>query len=170
VKGFISDADPAFATDGAEPSAADPGLAAAMEFLKWNKGFKEREPEAHFAAELKRREAAQKARAVAPQKLDTADQLAAALEQIDRPTVLVFGAKACRMCRMVQPKLERVAAQAGAKLLYMHYDKQSEDAYHAHGVTATPTVHLYDGAGELVSAEVYKMKDVPKMAKALAAL
>ena len=52
----------------------------------------------------------------------------------------------------------------------MHYDKRSDDVYRSHSITQTPTVHVYGAAGDLLSSEVYKVSDVPKLARQLAEL
>ena len=111
VKSFVVDPDPAL-------EKGDPALAAAMQFLSWNTAYKEKNPEADFAAEVKRREAAKKARAE-PRKIATAAELASELSSpADAPTVVVFGAKTCRMCKTVQPRLEKLAKKAGALALH----------------------------------------------------
>lgn len=148
----------------------DPSLAAAMEFLGWNKQFEKTAPEAAFATEVARRKRSDAAApAVAkPRKISTGAELAHELSQpSDVPTVVVFGAKTCRMCRMVQPKLEKAAAKAGVPLLYMHYNKKSDDVYRELAISQTPTVHVYDAAGTLVSSDVYKVADVPKLKSVL---
>jgi thiol-disulfide isomerase/thioredoxin len=167
LKGFISDADSTFTREAERTAAVDPSLAAVMQFLNWNEKFEEDNPEAHFAAEVKRREAAKTASSK-PRKIATGAELRQELSQpTDKPTVVVFGAKSCRMCKMVQPKVERAAAKGGAALLYMHYNTESEDVYREHGISQTPTVHVYDTAGQLVSSAVYKVADVPKLASVL---
>ena len=74
---------------------------------------------------MKKRRDSAKVAVAKPRKISTAAELALELSQpSDTPTVVIFGAKTCRMCRMVQPKLEKAAAKAGVPLLYMHYDKR----------------------------------------------
>lgn len=153
----------------------DPVLAAAVNFLSWNANNEE--SSAEFAAEVRRRKAvasearAAQARAPKSRKVESAAELALELSKpSERPTVVVFGAKQCRTCRQVQPKLERAAAKAGASFLHMHYGAKTDELYREHGITHTPTVHVYDRAGELVSSDVYKLADVPKLARVLADL
>lgn len=105
-----------------------------------------------------------------PRKVATGAELALALaERTETPTLVVYGAKTCRMCRMVQPLLEKVAGKAGVRMLSMTYGKKSDDVYRAYNITATPTVHVHDSAGSLVASEViYEPSDLPKLADVLA--
>jgi thiol:disulfide interchange protein len=107
-----------------------------------------------------------------PRKIATGAELARELEQPkDAPTLVVYGAKTCRMCKMVQPLLLKAAAKAGAQMLQMTYNKQSDDVYRAYNITATPTVHVHDAMGTLVAADViYEPSDLPKLASVLSSV
>ena len=52
----------------------------------------------------------------------------------------------------------------------MHYDKTTDDVYRQHDITHTPTVHVYDASGALVSSDVYKLTDAPKLTSVLEGL
>ena len=104
----------------------------------------------------------------APRQLHTADELAQLLAaQSDTPTVIFFGAKGCRTCHALQPRLQKIAAQAGATFTYLHYGKPTHEAYVQHEVSKTPTVHVYNGGGLLIDSSVYASKDVARLASVL---
>ena len=110
------------------------------------------------------------ASALAPRQLHTTEELAALLAApFGTPTVVVFGAKGCRTCHALQPRLQKIAAQAGATFTYLHYGKPTHEAFVEHEVTKTPTVHVYNGGGTLIDSSVYAPKDVAKLASVLKA-
>ncbi|KAL1528973.1 hypothetical protein AB1Y20_010294 [Prymnesium parvum] len=79
------------------------------------------------------------------------------------PTLLVFGAKQCRMCRMLQPKLQRLAARRGARLLVVHHDRGTHHIFDEYNVTETPTVIVFDAQGRAVRRDVYGNKELPQL-------
>jgi len=85
----------------------------------------------------------------------------------DGPTVVVFGARTCRACRTLQPKMERIAAKADARFLFMYHDRSTDDVYTEYDVTQTPTTLVFDAAGNQVSRQVWAAKEMPKFANLL---
>lgn len=117
------------------------------------------------------REKAERAGAVdappGPERIHTAEELQARLQLTDGlPTVLLFGAKHCRACRMLQPKLERVSKSSGARFLYVHHDKTTDALFAAHDVSQTPTAVVYDARGQEVRRQLVEASEL----KALGAL
>ena len=108
----------------------------------------------------------------APRRLLSASELSAALAEPSGglPTVLLFGAKTCRMCRRLQPQLEKAARDTGARFWHIQHDSSTDELFEAHGVTHTPTVMLYDGAKELVHRAVYGASEVLQLASMLGAM
>ena len=108
----------------------------------------------------------------APRRLLSASELSAALAEPSGglPTVLLFGAKTCRMCRRLQPQLEKAARDTGARFWHIQHDSSTDELFEAHGVTHTPTVMLYDGAKELVHRAVYGASEVQRLASMLGAM
>lgn len=89
-------------------------------------------------------------------KLRSDAEVTIALGELEgQPTVLLFGARSCRTCRLTQPKLERLAWQSGARFLYVHHGVETREAFAEHAVTATPTIEVYDSEGDLVDRGVY---------------
>jgi len=106
--------------------------------------------------------------APAPRRLFSGSELVRALDEHgQRPTVLVWGAKACRTCRRVQPQMERLAAKAGANFLFVYHDVATNGLFAEHEVTQTPTVHVYDAAGALFDRAVYSAADLPRFSSVL---
>ena len=100
---------------------------------------------------------------LAPKQLYTSAELSnelANLPAFGMPTVLVFGAKACRTCKAVQPRAQQMASQAGAQFRFIHHNTATQAAFVEHGITQTPTIHVYDGEGNLVNSNVYTLKTV----------
>lgn len=97
-------------------------------------------------------------------RLYSATEVERALAEHDglAKTVLVFGAKSCRTCRLVQPKMERMAGRAGARFLYVYHDATTSDVFRAHDVKQTPTVLVYDDAGALIDRAAYSTADLPR--------
>lgn len=90
-----------------------------------------------------------------PERIYSSAELRQRLSRPDgTPTMLVFAAKSCRACRAVMPKMERLAARHGARLLSVYHEPATEAAFAELEVSETPTTHLYDGNGALVSRDV----------------
>ena len=108
----------------------------------------------------------------APRRLLSASELSAALAEPSGglPTVLLFGAKTCRMCRRLQPLMEKAARDTGARFWHIQHDRSTDELFEAHRVTHTPTVMLYDGAKELVHRAVYGASEVQRLASILGAM
>jgi Thioredoxin len=108
----------------------------------------------------------------APRRLLSASELSAALAEPSGglPTVLLFGAKTCRMCRRLQPLMEKAARDTGARFWHIQHDSSTDELFEAHRVTHTPTVLLYDGAKELVHRAVYGASEVQRLASMLGAM
>ena len=108
----------------------------------------------------------------APRRLLSASELSAALAEPTGglPTILLFGAKTCRMCRRLQPLMENAARDAGARFWHVQHDRTTDELFEAYGVTHTPTVMLYDGAKELVHRAVYGASEVQRLASMLGAM
>jgi len=108
----------------------------------------------------------------APRRLLSASELSAALAEPTGglPTILLFGAKTCRMCRRLQPLMENAARDAGARFWHVQHDRTTDELFEAYGVTHTPTVMLYDGAKELVHRAVYGASEVQRLARMLGAM
>jgi len=124
----------------------------------WNDGQIGWRPAAHSTEE--RRAALEAASQIEvpppPERIFSRRELQARLAQHGGlPTVVVFGARRCRMCRMLQPKLERLAADGGARFFFLYHDRTTDDVFSEQGVTQTPTTVVYDGVGTEVSREVY---------------
>lgn len=66
--------------------------------------------------------------------------------------------------------MERIAAKAGARFLYLYHDKLTDAVFNEYAVTETPTTVVYDAQGALVSQEVYAIGDMPRLASQLATL
>ena len=106
-----------------------------------------------------------------PERLFLASELRQRLQSSNGvPTVVVFGARTCRACRALQPKMERVAQAAAVRFLYVYHDKLTHDVFDEYQVTETPTTVVFDAAGALVSQEVYAAGDMPRLASQLATL
>lgn len=106
----------------------------------------------------------------APRRLYTAGELEAALSSSREKglsTVVLFGSKACRTCRLLQPKMEALAARAHAGFLFVQHDRTTKDLFATHGVTQTPTLHVYTGDGTLVDSAVYASSDLPRLSSVL---
>lgn len=109
---------------------------------------------------------------LAPRRLLSASELSAALAEPTGglPTILLFGAKTCRMCRRLQPLMENAARDTGARFWHVQHDSSTDELFEAYGVTHTPTVMLYDGAKELVHRAVYGASEVQRLASMLGAM
>jgi len=109
---------------------------------------------------------------LAPRRLLSASELSAALAEPTGglPTILLFGAKTCRMCRRLQPLMENAARDTGARFWHVQHDRSTDELFEAYGVTHTPTVMLYDGAKELVHRAVYGASEVQRLASMLGAM
>lgn len=108
----------------------------------------------------------------APRRLLSASELSAALAEPSGglPTVLLFGAKTCRMCRRLQPLMEKAARDTGARFWHIQHDRSTDELFEAHRVTHTPTVMLYDGAKELLHRAVYGASEVQRLASILGSM
>jgi len=105
-----------------------------------------------------------------PRRLYSASEMQRALEGESRdgcPTVLMFGSKACRTCRVIQPKMEKLTAKAGATFLFMHHDASTNAIFSERAVTHTPTVEIYNGRGVLVERAVYAPSDLSRLSSVL---
>lgn len=107
-----------------------------------------------------------------PRQLRSSQELAAVMAApwTGIPKVVFYGAKGCRTCHALQPKLQRLAAKARAEFVFMHYGKDTHEAYAQQAITHTPTVNVYDGAGSLVDSAAYAPRDVNKFATVLASV
>jgi len=104
----------------------------------------------------------------APRRVYSGTELVRALDDHgQRPTVLIFGAKRCRACRLVQPQMERLTTKAGANFLFVYHDVATNGVFAEHEVTQTPTVHVYNAAGALVDRSVYSTADLPRFSSVL---
>lgn len=108
------------------------------------------------------------AKVLAPERLFSASELRERLHAGNGiPTVLFFRARACRICHVLQPKLERLVQAASARLLHVWHDKLTHDIFIEYDVTETPTICVFDALGKMVSCKVYFMEDLPQLATLL---
>ena len=108
------------------------------------------------------------ARVASPRRLYDGVELRKALARRDGwPTVLLYGSKLCRTCRMIQPKMQQMASTAGAKFLYIHHDRTTDDVFTEHTVTQTPTALVYDASGTLIDRAVYSSSNLAHFAEVL---
>jgi len=104
-------------------------------------------------------------------RIRSAIALRLALDAHDgRPTALLFGARTCRTCRTLQPGMQHAAAKAGVRFLYVQHETSTYRIFKQYGVTATPTVLMYDASGELIDQAVYATSDLPRFEGALGML
>lgn len=157
--------------DAEMPPAEPPGsdLENVMSFLKWKSKTRPIESEfssrhqlaGELAAEVASRAAKSGRRGATsttlkPRQVNSAAELALELSKpFEEPTVVIFGAKSCRSCRQMQPRIEKVAKKAGAKLLFLHYGRETDSVYRQHEIKHTPTVHVYGRDGNLLDSTVY---------------
>lgn len=130
------------------------------------------QPERHEALPAKETVQAMAAEAAvgepASRRLYTDTELLDVLSEHDgRPTVLVFGAKSCRACRRIQPKLERLAASMGARFYFIYHDVSTSALFAQHAITQTPTVQVYSGSGALYERAVYSGADLAHFSSVL---
>merc|ERR1719240_2402926 len=101
----------------------------------------------------------------------TSAELRQRLKRADgTPTLLVFATKRCRACRVLVPKLERIAKQRGVHLLTVYHDSVTDAAFVEHEVSETPTTCVYDGSGTQVSHQVYMADELPQLEELLTML
>lgn len=149
----------AAAVAGSQAGSAD--MSAIMAYLSWS-------DTADTTATPAAAEVSVPKKAAGPKKVGSAAELALELSMPPAvPTVVIFGAKMCRTCRSVQPKVERLATKMGARVLFLHHDKESEPAFREHGIKQTPTIQVYDENGSMISTGVYKVSDVSKLQSVL---
>lgn len=95
-------------------------------------------------------------------------------QRLSRPDgqllILLFAAKSCRACRALLPKMERLAARRGARLLSVYHEAATSGAFVDFDVHETPTAHTYDGTGALMSRDVVSAQDLPKLDQLLRTL
>ena len=84
--------------------------------------------------------------AVHMHELYTSEEVHAVLEGRQRhaPRVILFGAKYCRLCQMLLPRLRHVASQlgAGADFLRVNHCKATHAAFEDFGIQQLPTLML----------------------------
>lgn len=106
--------------------------------------------------------------AATPRRIYSRTELSRALSETDgQPTVLVFGAKTCRTCRRIQPKMEQLTRKAGARFLYVYHDSATDAIFAEHEISQTPTVQVFDRVGALVDRTVYSGADLPYFSRVL---
>jgi len=105
--------------------------------------------------------------ALSPRRIYSRTELTHQMTNDGQRTMLLFGAKACRTCRMLQPKMERIAASAGVRFLYVHFDSYTAPIFVENSVAATPTVFVYDAHGALTDRAVYSSASLPQLSLAL---
>lgn len=105
--------------------------------------------------------------ALSPRRIYSRTELTHQMTNDGQRTMLLFGAKACRTCRMLQPKMERIAASAGVRFLYVHFDSYTAPIFVENSVAATPTVFVYDAYGALADRAVYSSASLPQLSLAL---
>jgi len=107
----------------------------------------------------------------APRRVFSEAELLSALgDPRGRPTVLVFGSKACRTCRLLQPKMQRSAFKHGARFLFVYHDAVTKDIFASRDITQTPTVQVFDAHGSLADHNVYGSADLPRLESVLGGL